>query len=197
MCSKYILRILSLWEIIQIRSSRSRSLQNNTAQMTPVNFNPVMECHLIHWILHPEMEVSRSSWNIVEASGIIWKLEWFNWHHKIANLKRENTHTQTDPCIEFLEAIRWFWKPLSFISYIYIYIFYNHMEPIEVIKNSNKAFVRQKYLIWNGGTDRQTQTGPYIELRYAQLTMSKKSWTAEVQRNFTRIAYFPIRYGTK
>ena len=30
------------------------------------------------------------------------------------------------------------------------------MEPIEVIKNSNKAFVRQKYLIWNGGTDRQT-----------------------------------------
>ena len=49
------------------------------------------------------------------------------------------------------------------------------MEPIEVIKNSNKAFVRQKYLIWNGGTDRQTQTGPYIELRYAQLTMSKKS----------------------
>ena len=156
MCSKYILRILSLWEIIQIRSSRSRSLQNNTAQMTPVNFNPVMECHLIHWILHPEMEVSRSSWNIVEASGIIWKLEWFNWHHKIANLKRENTHTQTDPCIEFLEAIRWFWKPLSFISYIYIYIFYNHMEPIEVIKNSNKAFVRQKYLIWNGGTDRHT-----------------------------------------
>ena len=36
------------------------------------------------------------------------------------------------------------------------------MEPIEVIKNSNKAFVRQKYLIWNGGTDtqihRQTHT---------------------------------------
>ena len=30
------------------------------------------------------------------------------------------------------------------------------MEPIEVIKNSNKAFVRQKYLIWNGGTERQT-----------------------------------------
>ena len=93
MCSKYILRILSLWEIIQTRSSRSRSLQNNTAQITPVNFNPVMECHLIHWILHPEMEVSRSSWNIFEASGIIWKLEWFNWHHKIANLKREKTHT--------------------------------------------------------------------------------------------------------
>ena len=45
------------------------------------------------------------------------------------------------------------------------------MEPIEVIKNSNKAFVRQKYLIWNGGTDTQThrQTDPYIELRYAQL----------------------------
>ena len=41
------------------------------------------------------------------------------------------------------------------------------MEPIEVIRNSNKAFVRQKYLIWNGGTDRQTD--PYIELRYAQL----------------------------
>ena len=32
------------------------------------------------------------------------------------------------------------------------------MEPIEVIKNSNKAFVRQKYLIWNGGTDTQTHT---------------------------------------
>ena len=49
------------------------------------------------------------------------------------------------------------------------------MEPIEVIKNSNKAFVRQKYLIWNGGTDTQTHrqtdrhTDPYIELRYAQL----------------------------
>ena len=49
------------------------------------------------------------------------------------------------------------------------------MEPIEVIKNSNKAFVRQKYLIWNGGTHRHTdtqtdrQTDPYIELRYAQL----------------------------
>ena len=45
------------------------------------------------------------------------------------------------------------------------------MEPIEVIKNSNKAFVRQKYLIWNGGTDRHTHihTDPCIELRYAQL----------------------------
>ena len=49
------------------------------------------------------------------------------------------------------------------------------MEPIEVIRNSNKAFVRQKYLIWNGGTHTQTHrqtdrhTDPYIELRYAQL----------------------------
>ena len=49
------------------------------------------------------------------------------------------------------------------------------MEPIEVIRNSNKAFVRHKYLIWNGGTDTQTdtqtdrQTDSYIELRYAQL----------------------------
>ena len=50
------------------------------------------------------------------------------------------------------------------------------MEPIEVIKNSNKAFVRQKYLIWNGGTDRHTdrQTDPCIELRYVQLTMPSK-----------------------
>ena len=54
------------------------------------------------------------------------------------------------------------------------------MEPIEVIKNSNKAFVRQKYLIWNGGTDRQTHrhthihTDPCIELRYAQLKKSLK-----------------------
>ena len=60
------------------------------------------------------------------------------------------------------------------------FIFYIHMEPIEVIKNSNKAFVRQKYLIWNGGTDTQTdrhtdrQTDPYIELRYAQLISISK-----------------------
>ena len=32
----------------------------------------------------------------------------------------------------------------------------NNMEPIEVIRNSKKAFVRQKYLIWDKGTDRQT-----------------------------------------
>ena len=37
------------------------------------------------------------------------------------------------------------------------------MEPIEVIKNSNKAFVRQKYLIWNGGTDRHTDTHTYTQ----------------------------------
>ena len=43
------------------------------------------------------------------------------------------------------------------------------MEPIEVIRNSKKAFVRQKYFIWNEGTD--THTDPYIELRYAQLTI--------------------------
>ena len=37
------------------------------------------------------------------------------------------------------------------------------MEPIEVIKNSNKAFVRQKYLIWNGGTDRHTDTQTHTQ----------------------------------
>ena len=43
--------------------------------------------------------------------------------------------------------------------------------PMEVIKNSKEPFVKPKHLIWNGGTDRQTdtQTDPCIELRYAQL----------------------------
>ena len=58
------------------------------------------------------------------------------------------------------------------------------MEPIEVIRNSKKAFVREKYLIWDKGTDRQTdrqthrhtdtRTDPYIELCYAQ--QKKMSW---------------------
>ena len=45
--------------------------------------------------------------------------------------------------------------------------------PMEVIKNSKEPFVKPKHLIWNGGTDTQTdrQTDPCIELRYAQLNI--------------------------
>ena len=50
--------------------------------------------------------------------------------------------------------------------------FYNHMEPIEVIKNSNKAFVRQKYLIWNGGTDTQTDTHTHRQTHRQTLILS-------------------------
>ena len=52
------------------------------------------------------------------------------------------------------------------------------MEPIEVIKNSNKAFVRQKYLIWNGGTHRHTD--PCIELCYVQLIIF--SWFSKTSK---------------
>ena len=41
---------------------------------------------------------------------------------------------------------------------------------MEVIRNLKKGFVRQKHLIWNGWTDRQTD--PRIELRYAQLIIT-------------------------
>ena len=52
------------------------------------------------------------------------------------------------------------------------------VELMEVIRNSKKGFVRPKHLIWNGGTDRQTDThthtDPCIELRYTQLKNKKK-----------------------
>ena len=57
-----------------------------------------------------------------------------------------------------LEAVRSLWKVMEAYGSLN-----NHMEPIEVIKNSKKAFVRPKRLIWNGGTYRQTdrQTDPH------------------------------------
>ena len=43
----------------------------------------------------------------------------------------------------------------------------NHMKTIEVISNSEKAFVRLKHSIWNGGTDRQTdrQTHTHTDIQ--------------------------------
>ena len=51
---------------------------------------------------------------------------------------------------ELIEAHGRLWKLMNDLIIIW--------NPMEVTRNSKEPFVRPKQLIWNGGTDRQTDT---------------------------------------
>ena len=47
---------------------------------------------------------------------------------------------------------------------------------MKVIKNSKETFVRPKQLIWNGGTDRHTDTQTHTQTLVLSCAMQNKKW---------------------